>query len=275
MSGKANDQVVHRHGDFIWYELLTPDTTAAKTFYGGLLGWSFETHEASGTDYHVVKAAELGIGGMLQIAKEMADHGARPLWAGYIYTEEVDATAAAVEKHGGEIFMPPFDIPGVGRIAFVADPQGAPFYIMNPTPPAGADPGPSQAFAAYQPAVGHCAWNELLTADPAAAKHWYGKLFGFIKDGGIDMGPELGEYEFMKNEGQDFVYGAVMKKPATMPASLWIYYFRVPDIDKAVDYIRANGAQIINGPMEIPGGDFVLQGIDPQDALFALIGKRN
>lgn len=275
MTGKTNDQLVNRHGDFIWYELMTPDVDAAKAFYSGLLGWTFEVQEASGMNYQVAMAAGDGIGGFLQISKEMADQGSRPLWAGYVMVDDVDATISQIEADGGDVFMPPFDIPGVGRIGFVADPQGAPFYVMKPRPPEGTHAGSSQAFSAYQPAEGHCAWNELVSADPDAAKKWYGKLFGFVKDGGMDMGPEHGEYEFLRNGGQDFAFGAVMRKPAGMPSSIWVYYFRVGNIDEAVTYIRDKGGQVTNGPMEIPGGDYVLNAIDPQGAMFAIIGKRS
>jgi hypothetical protein len=66
-----------------------------------------------------------------------------------------------------------------------------------------------------------------------------------------------------------------MKKPDEMPVSLWSYYFRVPDIDRAVEYIGGNGAQVINGPIEIPGGEFALSGLDPHGAMFSLVGPRN
>jgi predicted enzyme related to lactoylglutathione lyase len=274
MTGKTNDQVDQKHGDFIWYELMTGDVSAAKTFYGGLLGWTFQTHDGSGMDYHVFSAGDQSIGGLMPINKEMAAGGARPLWAGYILVDDVDKAASAVATHGGQVYMPPFDIPTVGRIAYVADPQGVPFYIMKPQPPEGAASGPSQAFAAYQPTAGHCAWNELVTDDADAAKHWYGQLFGFLQLEAMDMGP-MGQYFIMHNAGHDFAFGAMMNKPAEMPVSLWTYYFRVPDIDVAVDYIKAKGAQIVVGPMEIPGGDFALNGIDPQGAMFALVGSRN
>lgn len=273
MTGRTNDQVNQKHGDFIWYELMTSDIDAAKAFYGPMLGWSFESHEGGGMEYHVFNAAGPGVGGFMPISKEMADGGARPLWAGYILVDDVDKAAAAIASAGGQTFMPPTDIPTVGRIAFLCDPQGAPFYVMKPQPPEGAPAGPSEAFCAYEPVDGHCAWNELITADPKAAQDWYGKLFGFVEMEAFDMGP-MGAYHIMANAGQDFAYGAVMKKPDEMPVSLWVYYFRVPDIDKAVDYIAANAGQVILGPMEIPGGDFVLNAMDPQGALFALIGKR-
>ena len=80
---------------------------------------------------------------MLTLNDEMAQHGARPVWLGYLHVEDVDATVAAIKAEGGQVMMPPWDQPGVGRLAMVTDPQGAPFYLMNPIPPEG-DPDAGQ-----------------------------------------------------------------------------------------------------------------------------------
>ena len=89
----------------------------------------------------------------------------------------------------------------------------------------------------------------------------------------MDMG-EMGPYDMYRNPPHDNMLGAIMRKPDEMPASLWSYYFRVPDIDVAADYTRGNGGQVLVGPMEIPGGEFVFTGIDPQGAMFSLLGPR-
>jgi uncharacterized protein len=169
--------------------------------------------------------------------------------------------------------MPPWEIPGIGRMAFIADPQNVMFYIMKPTPPADNPDAQSTSFAATEPMVGHCAWNELSATDPEAAKAFYGKLFGWVKDGEMDMGPP-GKYEFLKDAEGRFGLGAVMPKMAEMPIPMWTYYFRVPDIDVAVATIKTKGGQIFQEPMKIPGGDFSMVGMDPQGAVFALVGAR-
>jgi uncharacterized protein len=262
------------HGDFIWYELLTSDADASSDFYGKLIGWS--SHPASpqpGMDYRFFSAGDGsdnkdGVGGYLAITPEMAAGGARPTWVGYIGVDDVDATVASIVSAGGAILMPTMDMDGVGRMAMVADPQGAPFYVMK-----GASDDISYAFAAYAPKVGHCAWNELATSDPAGAKTFYGAIFGWSKQGEMDMGP-MGAYEFMMASGNRFGIGAVMPKLPEMPVSMWNFYFRVPDIDKAVETIRANGGQIVQEPIEIPGGDYSMIAMDPQGAAFGLVGAR-
>ncbi|MCB1733273.1 MAG: VOC family protein, partial [Halieaceae bacterium] len=118
----------NRHGDFIWYELMTSDADAAQTFYGGLVGWKFESAGQPGMDYRLFSADGPPVGGVMALTKEMQAGGARPLWAGYVGVDDVDASAKAISEAGGQILMGPFEIPGVGPIAFATDPQGAPFY---------------------------------------------------------------------------------------------------------------------------------------------------
>ena len=255
-----------KHGDFVWYELMTPELDTAQEFYGGLLGWRFEEAGFNGQDYRSFNAGDAQVGGFLKLTKEMEEHGARPSWVGYIRVDDVPQIVAKARANGGHVFMEGGEVPDVGPFAMLADPQGAPFYVIDDR--SGL---PSQAFAKYEPQQGCCAWNELVTDDPAGADAFYCDLFGWDKGEAMDMGP-MGLYQ-MYNQG-DYGLGAMMKRPEEMPVSMWAFYFRVPDIDAAQSYVSANGGQIANGPIEIPGGEFVLQGFDPQGALFSIIGKR-
>lgn len=253
------------HGDFIWYELLTSDAEAAQAFYGAVLGWEFGDSGKPGMDYRIVRAGEHDVAGLMAITQDMADHGARPAWIGYIAVDDVDTCVESIAHGGGKTLMPAMDIPDVGRIAMVTDPQGAPFYVMKPS-----GEGESLAFAHDQPRIGHCAWNELVTGDQAQAWHFYGVRFGWLKDGDMDMGA-LGTYDFIRHGG---VIGAIMKGTAEMGPPHWNFYHRVADIAAAKSAIESNGGSIIHGPVEIPGGDFSLNAIDPQGAHFGLVGTR-
>ncbi len=254
-----------KHGDFVWYELLTSDPDAAQAFYGPLLGWDFAPSDTPGMDYRLFSVSGDQIGGLMALDPEMVEGGARPMWVGYIEVEDADAAAARIAELGGQVMLAPQDIPGVGRFAFAADPNGAPFYVMQ------GNGEPSHSFGRHAPRVGICAWNELYAADANAAKAFYMTLFGWGQEGDMDMGP-MGKYEFL--QAGDYTLGAVMPKPPEFPASMWVYYFRVPAIDPAVAHVRDNGGQILLEPQEIPGGEFVIQGLDPQGALFALTGPR-
>lgn len=258
--------MANKHGDFIWYELLTGDADAAQAFYGPLVGWTYTDSGQEGMDYRIFHAGETPIGGLMAITPDMASHGARPTWLGYVTVDDVDKCVESIEHGGGKTMMPAMDIPDVGRIAMVTDPQGAPFYVMKPA----SSDYESLAFSYDQPRDGHCAWNELITSDQAAAWHFYGVRFGWVKDGAMEMG-DMGSYDFIRH---GHMLGAMMTGNAEMGPPHWNQYFRVPDIDVAVKVIAEGGGTVINGPMEIPGGEYALNGIDPQGAHFGLVGKR-
>lgn len=269
--------MANQHGDFIWYELMSPDAKASEAFYGPILGWTF----GGGDEYREIQGSEGGVGGLLQLTPEMTAGGARPAWIGYITVDDVDAMAASITEGGGTIFMRR-DLPGVGRFAMAADPQGAPFYVMKPIPPAGVDDPTSHAFSYDRPRTGHCAWNELATSDVEGAKRFYGQRFGWVKDGEMEMGP-MGTYEFLRHAGRapdgspmgQGMLGAVYPMVPEDPQPHWLFYFRVADIDAALAHIEAKGGRIHQAPTAIPGSeDFSLVAIDPHDAFFGLVGGR-
>ena len=257
-------------GSFIWYELMTSDPAGAKRFYDQVVGWNIDANAMPGpVEYRMIGRSDGGqAGGVLTLTDEMAQFGARPVWLGYIHVEDVDSTVASIEQVGGKVQMPATDLP-VGRIAMVADPQGAPFYIMKPIPPAGQENKQSDVFSVDQPQ--HVRWNELMTSDPDGAIQFYTSHFGWTQEGEMSMG-DMGAYRFLQHNG--VAIGAVMGKTPDMPVSLWNYYIGVDDIDRAVEAINAGGGKILNGPMEIPGGEFALNGMDPQGAAFGLVGPR-
>ncbi len=256
------------HGSHIWYELMTPDPDGAKAFYDAVVpGWSIGERLPGDQDYRMIGRGDGGFaGGVLGLTDEMQQHGARPIWMGYISVDDVDGTVAQIEAKGGTALMPAFDIPQ-GRIAMVADPQGNPFYVMKPVPPEGSDKPESDVFSMDQgQRVG---WNELATPDPVAARQFYGDQFGWASDEFMPMG-EHGEYRFFDHHGTRI--GAVSGCVEGAPQG-WRYYIRVPSIEKAAETVRASGGTIAMGPMPVPGDDHIIIGQDPQGAEFALVGK--
>ena len=266
MIGARNSALLGSH---ICYELMTTDPDAAKAFYGRVVpGWSFGERMPGDQDYRMIERGDGGLaGGVFGLQQEQLDHGARPTWMGYVGVDDVDATVAQVEARRGQTLMPAFDIPQ-GRIAMVADPQGNPFYVMKPVPPEGQQGKQSDLFSPT--GEQRVAWNELTTSDPDAARQFYGELFGWTSDEFMPMG-ELGEYRFFARG--DTTIGAVCK-PGPGGSSGWRYYIRVPSIAKAVEAVNANGGTVAMGPHEVPGGDHIIIGQDPQGAEFALVGKQ-
>jgi hypothetical protein len=255
------------HGSYIWYELMTTDPRGAKAFYDDIVGWNVGEPLPGPVEYRMIGRSDGGsAGGVLTLNEEMTSHGARPIWLGYICVDDVDESVASIEAAGGKALMAASNIPDVGRIAMVADPQGAPFYVMKPTPPADKPNAKSDVFSPE--AVQRCSWNELSTSDPVAARRFYGEQFGWTSDDFMPMG-EHGEYRFIDHDGLRL--GAIAGAMDGQQPH-WRYYFRVPSIAKAKETVEAKGGKIAMGPMEVPGGDHILIGFDPQGAEFALVG---
>ena len=259
--------------NFIWYELMTSDPAGAARFYGAVVGWTIVSQGETppgGVDYRMIVRGDGGnAGGLLVLGADMLAGGARPGWLGYLEVDDVDRAIEAIKADGGAVQMPATDLP-VGRIAMVSDPQGAHFYIMDPIPPEDAVAGEGGVFSVTE--AQHVRWNELATSDPDAAIAFYKKHFGWGQEGAMDMGP-LGSYRFLQRG--DVGLGAVMPLMEGYPVPVWSFYIGVDDIDRALAAVTANGGTVTSEPMEIPGGEYAMNGIDPQGAPFGLVGPRN
>lgn len=254
--------MTNKQGEFIWYELMTTDIEAARAFYGAVVGWTInDRSDMPGMDYRMIRAADGDVAGLMALDDEMIAGGGRPIWVGYIGVEDVDAIAAAIPSMGGKIYVPPQDIPGVGRFAMAADPHGAPFYIMRGS----VEGGVSRSFSAD--ALGHCSWNELSSPDQKTALNFYMGLFGWTNPSSMPMGP-MGDYRFLFVD--DMRIGASMEQK-DQPAE-WRFYFTVPSIAAAMEAVTAHGGAIISGPHDVPEGGKIIIGTDPQGARFALVG---
>ncbi len=261
----ANENRPNPTGGFIWYELMTPDAEGAKAFYDALVGWNISEGAPEFQGYRMIGRSDGGnAGGILPLTAEMQQHGARPTWLGYIHVADVDEAAKSIEAAGGKLQMPAFDIPNVGRIAMVTDPQSVPFYVMKPTPPE-----PKAQSDVFSPdAEQRVGWNELSTSDPAAARKFYTDQFGWGTDEFMDMG-EMGEYRFLEQDGTRI--GALCGVMQGQQPR-WRFYFRVPSIAKAKETAEQKGGTIHMGPHQVPTGDYIIIGSDPQGAEFALVG---
>ena len=244
---------------FIWHELKTPDPDAAAKFYGAVVGWTTQAYEGGG-DYRQFQAGGRTAAGLMKLSEAARESG--PYWAVYIGVSDVDAEARSIQQAGGKVHAAPSDIPTVGRFAVVADPQGAVFMLLAPLPrevPPPVAPG----------TPGHVGWHELHTTDWPAAFAFYSERFGWARDMAVDMG-EMGTYQTFTLDGGRG--GGMMNSP--LPRPLWLPYFNVADIDAAKAGIDAGGGRILHGPAPVPGGGWIIQGVDPQGAMFAVTGPR-
>jgi predicted enzyme related to lactoylglutathione lyase len=237
---------------------MTTDPAAARTFYGKVVGWKPVAWDRD-PSYTFWMTGKTPMGGLMALSAEAAAAGARPGWMSYIGTDDIEATVRDVERLGGKVLRAAWEIPSVGKIAILQDPQGAVFAVYSPS----TVPSPK-----YPVAVGDFSWHELATTDPDAAFGFYQELFGWQATGSHDMGP-AGIYRMFGLDGHSF--GGVYRKPAEMEAPPhWLVYAKVRDIEKAAAAAQAAGGAVVNGPMEVPGGGWIAQIVDPQGAAFAV-----
>jgi hypothetical protein len=254
----------HTPSPFVWYELMTTDAPAARAFYTAVVGWKAADAGMPGMDYTLLSVAETSIAGLMPLPADALAAGGRPGWVGYIASADVDAQAASIARLGGSICHPATDIPGVGRFAAMTDPQGAAFCLFKGSSDDAPPPLPAGS-------VGTVGWHELQAGDLDSAWAFYSAQFGWAKDTAIDMGP-VGTYQLFTAGGP--AIGGMMTKQPESPAPFWLYYVNVEAIDAAVARVLAGGGQIVNGPMQVPGGSWIVNAIDPQGAMFALVAAR-
>lgn len=250
-------------GQFFWYDLMTTDTGAAAKFYGDVVGWTAANSGTPGKNYTVFSAGGRGLAGLMPIPDEARQGGGTPFWMGYIHVDDVDAMVARIQQEGGHLHRDPETIPGVIRFAVVSDPHNAVFLVATPLsrekPPELAPGTP-----------GTCGWRELFAGDGAADFDFYQRLFGWTKSRALDMGP-MGAYQIFRYGEGDGEVGAMMNKPDQVPRPFWNFYINVPSVAACVEKVTGGGGKILMGPHEVPGGQWILQALDPQGAPFALV----
>ncbi len=244
----------------IWYDLMTTDVESAKAFYQSVVGWSFDMQPP---DYHLLQVEGKSVGGIMATPEEAK--GMPPFWAGYVFTPDVDATCAKVKKLGGMVCREPWDIPEILRMAVIADPTGATINVMQPFPMSGDMEVPAPG------TPGTIGWNELHAGNLDTAWDFYSSLFGWTKGTTMDM-EATGIYQLFQIDGKDA--GGMMRKHPSLPMPMWSYYFNVDGIDAAAARVVAAGSKVLMGPHQVPGGNWILNGLDPQGAMFSLLSAQ-
>src|SRR4051812_18501528 len=256
--------VSDRDGRFVWYELLTTDIGAAKSFYCAVLGWSVKDASTPDLAYSLFTDRETPVSGLMELPEEATKMGAMPRWVGYIGVNDVDAIANRLKSYGGAVYVPPTNS-NIGRVSIVADPQGATFALVSDLR---VDPVQPDRMAER----GYVGWHELLASDSTKAFAFYAELFGWQK-GEAQIGPMKTSYQFFSVREQTL--GGMLTKLPTVPLPFWLYYFNVGDLDEAAERAIAGGGQISQGPTELPDGNWIARCTDPEGAMFALQGRRS
>jgi uncharacterized protein len=255
--------MVDSHGRFIWYELMTTDMEAAKAFYSKVVGWGTENASMPGMAYTLFTVKSISVSGLMRLPEAANQLGEKPSWIGYVGVENVDAAADRITRLGGVVHVPPQNIRNISRFSVIADPQMAALALLQWLTPRREQPADLNA-------PGRIRWHELLADDGDKAFAFYRELFGWQKD---DLDSETaGAYQVFSAAGQTI--GGMLTKPETVPVPFWLYYFNVGDIDAAAKRVKAAGGEIVEGPLEVQGGGWILQCKDPQGAMFGLVGTR-
>jgi len=243
--------------EFHWYELRTSDPKAAAAFYTKVVGWGTMDAGSPEFPYTVMTTDKGGVAGIGVVPPVPT---AKPGWIGYVAVDDVDAYAVKLAKAGGTVHTQPADIPGILRYADVADSQGTDFVIYHGF----AAEGPPQG----QGEPGYMGWRELIATEAGAAFDFYSGLFGWTKGEAFDMGP-MGSYQLFAAGGANI--GGMMTRQYQGEPPRWNYYFRVDSTNAAIERLKAAGGTVVNGPQQVPSGEFVVQARDPQGLTFCLV----
>lgn len=256
--------MVDYRGRFVWYELMTSDVAAATAFYGKVLGWGVQDASMPGLAYTFFTVNNTFACGLMGFPEGVAQAGRAPQWIGYVAVDDVDACVDEVVRLGGTVHVPPRDVLNISRFSIVADPQGALFAVIMWFKPRRQPVGGMDE-------PGRVGWHELLAADGEVAFDFYHRLFNWSRED-AGAGP-LGRYHRLATGGQTI--GGLCTKPAVLEAPSWLYYFNVRDIGAAAERVKANGGDLVEGPVEAPGGGgLVATCVDPGGGMFAIEGRR-
>ena len=238
-----------------WVDLQTTDQAAAKAFYGGVFGWSYDDQPMdAGAVYSIAKIGDAQVAAIAPQSPELKAAGAPAMWNTYLAVDSVDDATAKVAAAGGTVAMEPFDVMDAGRMSFVMDPSGAAVALWQANEHIGAG-------LVNEP--GAVIWNELITDNPAAVP-FYEQVLG-VTTTTADMGEN--KYTMFEAGGQQ-VGGTMPPQMAGVP-NHWHVYFAVADADATVAKIKQLNGSVVVEPFDTPIGKMAVVA-DPQGAVFSL-----
>jgi predicted enzyme related to lactoylglutathione lyase len=246
----------HAPGTLSFVDLATTDVDGAKAFYTALFGWEPEDGDAGGgAVYTMFRLGGDAVTGLMALPVDLHSAGVPPSWTSYVTVTDADATAEQVTALGGTVANPPFDVMDAGRMAVLADPQGAVFAVWQPRAAIGAERVND---------IGCLTMNELATSDLGGARAFYGALFGWTFED-VDTGPGGPVMASVLLDGR---LNATFTLDTTAPPH-WRPYFTVESVVASLERIGELGGQTVAGPLPLPDGAFAFA-VDPQGALFGL-----
>jgi predicted enzyme related to lactoylglutathione lyase len=244
-----------------WVDCPQPDPQAALPFYAGLFGWELENAmpEGSGGEYHMARIRGGDVAAISSVPEGMPPMA---VWTTYVAVASADDAAETVGGAGGQVFQGPFDVMDAGRMAVVADPEGAVFCVWEAKENIGAK---------IVNENGALNFNGLATRDPAAAETFYGEVFGWklldIPAGKFWMLPGYGDHleesapglrDQMSQMGapDGFIDVVAAVNPiagnAGNPPAHWTVTFGADDIDATAKRVAELGGKVVVPPHDEP-----------------------
>ena len=258
-----SDAVTNHQGNFVWYEMMTKDPARAQAFYTEVVGWTASAAGMGGGDYTLFSQDGVPVAGMMPMPEQAEAAGAAPGWRGFISVANADETAARIKAAGGTLRFGPEDIQGVGRIASMTDPQGVPFLLITPAGQPNPLPAPGTP--------GTIGWHELSALDGPTAFDFYAGFFGWTAGEATDMGAH-GKYQTFDIKGVS--QGGILTRFLPDQPPRWLFYINTPSIDAAIERTKAAGGKVLIGPQIVPGGSWIMQGLDTTAAMFAMVAPK-
>jgi len=246
-------------GRFIWHELMTTDPEAAIGFYQKTIGWGAMPWQQD-PSYRMFMWNGVPMAGLMLLPDDALQRGVPPHWLSYVSVGDVDATVMRADVLGAKMYLEPMDVPTVGRVAVLADPQGAVFGVYRPE-----QSGPD----GDQLVIGDFSWHDLVADDWKSAWEFYRAIFGWEYESQVDMGT-AGVYWMFRRAGGSRALGGMFNRPPEIPVPSWLPYVYVKSADRAAELAVQHGGRVVHGPAEVPGGDRIAQIVDPQGGAFAV-----
>jgi len=234
----------YRHGKFIWIDLVTPDVAAAEKFYGGMFGWTFAKLGEGPGRYTLAYQAGYPVAGIAARPPPPAPQGGTAgarvrtsWWIAYMSVADVDRSAADVIASGGKTLIPARTLEGRGRMAVLADPDGAPFGLMKSS---SGDPPDFRA----EP--GEWIWAVYQSPDAASAAAFYQDLGNYE----VMPGDRVGDSESFSLQAEGYARASLVEIPPgrTELRPEWLYFVRVGDVAASLARAVELGGSVIAPP---------------------------